>query len=110
MTNASGRPAALAAAALLAAFPLPSAAAGKVHTVVMRNMGFAPVETNLKAGDAVEWVNGDIFRHTATARDKSFDVDLTPKARARTVLTKPGTVSFYCRFHPGMTGRLVVTR
>jgi plastocyanin len=33
-----------------------------------------------------------------------------PKGRARTVLKKAGQISFYCRFHPGMTGRLSVAK
>jgi plastocyanin len=53
-------------------------------------------------------VNADLFRHTATAKNKSFDVDLPPKARARTELKSTGAISFYCRFHPGMTGTLNV--
>ena len=95
----------LAGAAFAAA---PAVAATKVHTVVMRQMAFGPLPAGLRVGDPIEWVNGDIFRHTATARDKSFDVDLPPKARGRTVLRKAGTTAIYCRFHPGMTGRLQV--
>jgi plastocyanin len=90
------------------AAPAFSAPAPKVHVIEMRNMAFGAAPSGLKAGDVIEWVNADIFRHTATARDKSFDVDLAPKKRARTVLKKAGAVSFYCRFHPGMTGQLQV--
>ena len=76
----------------------------------MRKMAFGPTPKGLKAGDVIEWVNADIFRHTATARDKSFNVDLAPKKRARTVLKKAGVVAFYCKFHPGMTGTLQIAR
>jgi plastocyanin len=62
----------------------------------------------LSVGDAVEWVNQDIFQHTATARDGQFDVDLKPKATARTVLARPGTIEVYCRYHPGMKLQLRV--
>jgi plastocyanin len=71
--------------------------------VVIRQMAFGLTPSGLHVGDVVEWVNDDIFQHTATARDGSFDLVLRPKARAQTLLRKPGTIQVYCRFHPGMT-------
>jgi plastocyanin len=59
-------------------------------------------------GDTIVWKNNDIFRHTATARDKSFDVDLPAKSEARVRVGAAGTIAFFCKFHPGMTGELVV--
>lgn len=85
-------------------------AAGRTYVVTLRDMAFTGVPARAAAGDVIEWVNADLFRHTATARGGGFDVDLPPKARARTVLSRPGVVSFYCRFHPGMTGRIQVAR
>lgn len=87
----------------------PSAhAAPKVHAIVIDKMAFGSPPAEVHAGDVIVWVNRDLFRHTATAKDKSFDVDLAPKAQARTVVKKPGVLSYYCRFHPGMTGKVVV--
>lgn len=86
----------------------PAATAPKVHTVRMAKMVFGPAPTGVRVGDIVEWVNADIFQHTVTARNGAFDVDLKPGAKARTVLKAAGLVAFYCRYHPGMTGRLVV--
>jgi len=86
----------------------PAAAAPKVHTVRMAKMVFGPAPTGVRVGDVIEWVNADIFQHTATARSGAFDVDLKPGAKARTVLRAAGVVSYYCRYHPGMTGRVVV--
>jgi plastocyanin len=82
--------------------------APQTHTVTIAKMAFGPVPDAPKVGDTIEWVNADAFEHTVTARDGSFDVDLPPGGRARTVLRKPGPVDFYCRYHPGMTGRLDV--
>ena len=83
-------------------------AAPRIHTIVLDNMGFGPPPASARAGDVIVWVNRDMFRHTATASDKSFDVDLPPRKEARTVLKKAGVLSYYCRFHPGMTGKIVV--
>lgn len=101
---------ALIGAACVAAPTLSGAAAPtpRVRTITIREMAFGPVSGPLRVGDVIEWVNADIFRHTATAKDGSFDVDLAPKARGRVVLRKTGTVAFSCRYHPGMTGRLAV--
>ena len=96
---------ALAGAALVA---VPASAAPKVHTVTIRDMAFGTLPAGLRVGDVIEWVNGDIFVHSATAKDKSFDVELKPKARVRMMLKKAGRFAFYCRYHPGMTGTLVV--
>jgi plastocyanin len=100
----------LAGAAALVAVPVPVAAAGKTFPVVLQQLAFGPTPARLKVGDVIEWVNNDIFVHSATARDKSFDVELKPKARVRMTLSKPGTFDFICRYHPGMKGRLVVAR
>jgi len=100
----------LALASLLAvpAAAPPAMATPQIHTIVIERMRFGPVPANLRTGDTIVWVNRDIFRHTATARDRSFNLDLAPGARGRTVLRRNGTIPFYCIFHPGMTGRLAV--
>ena len=84
--------------------------AAKVHTVVIDKMKFGPVPTGLRVGDTILWVNKDMFRHTATARDKSFNVDVAPGGRASTKLGRAGNIPFYCIYHPGMTGRLAVAQ
>ena len=99
----------LAAVGAALAAPAAASAKSRVVTVQIHDLAFAPAGQTLRVGDAVEWVNADIFRHTATARNGAFDVDLAPKARARTVFHKPGTYAFYCRYHPGMQGQLTVT-
>ena len=102
---------AVLAGAALAAVPVTAAAAKPaVYTVTLQQMKFGPLPARLRVGDIIEWVNNDIFVHSATARDRSFDVELKPKAHVRTVLAKAGSIPFACRYHPGMTGTLVVRR
>lgn len=103
------------AVVLAAAVPLAGAAAApaggpRVHVVVIDKMTFGAAPAGLRAGDTVRWVNRDIFRHTATARDGSFNVDLMPGKSADVVLKRPGTLAFHCIFHPGMRGQLAVAR
>ena len=87
-----------------------AASAAKVHVIHMNKMKFGPAPDGAKVGDAIEWMNDDIFRHTATAKNGAFDVDLKPGGKARVVLKTPGEIVFYCRYHPGMMGKLVVAR
>jgi plastocyanin len=86
----------------------PALGAQRIHIVRLSKMAFGPMPARARVGDVVEWVNADIFQHTATARNGAFDLDLKPGARGRTVLRKSGVIDVYCRYHPGMTGRLSV--
>jgi plastocyanin len=106
---------ALLAGAALAAVPVTGALAAKpkaaqVYTVAIQQMKFSAPPAAIRVGDTIEWVNNDIFEHTATASDKSFDVDLKPKVHLWTTFHQAGTYAFACRFHPGMTGKLVVVK
>lgn len=95
-----------AGAAMLLASP--AIAAPHSYTVVIDNMKFGPLPAGLHKGDSIVWVNRDFLRHTATAADHSFDVDLPARAKAKTVLRKSGSIPFVCRYHPGMKGVLQV--
>lgn len=99
----------LALLVLLATVSLAAAARAAEYTVVIEKMKFGPVPAELHPGDVIVWQNRDIFRHTATARDKSFDVDLPAHAEVRMDVGASGTVEVYCRFHPGMKAALVIT-
>ena len=99
----------IALAVLLMPSP-PASAAPRTHMVVIDGMKFGPVPAALHPGDRIVWVNKDMFRHTATAKDGSFDVDLQPGARATSVVRKPGAISVVCRYHPGMRAMLKVLK
>ena len=100
----SGRCIVLALA--LTVFAVPAHAA--TIQIVMQDLGFAPAEVTAKVGDTIEWVNKDVFAHTATARNGDFDVNLPPKKSVTSVLNKAGTVEYYCRFHPNMKAVLKI--
>jgi plastocyanin len=77
--------------------------------ISMENLVITPAEATAKVGDTIEWVNKDIFAHTATAHNGDWDVTMPPKKIVPLVLKKAGTVDYYCRFHPNMKATLVVT-
>jgi len=91
----------------LAASAVPAQAA--TIQIVMQDMGFAPAEVSARVGDTIEWVNKDVFAHTATARNGDFDVTLPPKKTVTSVLSKAGTVEYYCRYHPNMKATIKIT-
>jgi plastocyanin len=76
--------------------------------ITMENLVISPAEASAKVGDTIEWINKDIFAHTATARNGDWDVTMPPKKNVNSVLNKAGTVEYYCRFHPNMKATLVV--
>ncbi|MBY3034842.1 cupredoxin domain-containing protein [Rhizobium laguerreae] len=78
------------------------------YQIAVAGMKFGSPPAELHVGDVIVWRNDDIFRHTATARDRSFDIDLPPKSEGRMTVAQAGTIDFYCRFHPAMTGKLEV--
>jgi plastocyanin len=80
----------------------------RTWTVVMARMKFGALPPSVRVGDTIVWDNQDMFRHTATARDGSFNIDLAPHKSGRTVIRKAGQIAFYCKFHPAMTGVLSV--
>ena len=78
------------------------------YKLIIAKMKFGAPPVELRVGDVIVWRNDDIFRHTATARDKSFDVDLPPKSEGRMTISRAGVIEFFCRFHPVMRAELDV--
>jgi|SRR5450631_3109719 plastocyanin len=93
-------------AALALGMSVPAQAA--TIQISMENLVISPAEATAKVGDTIEWINKDIFVHTATARNGDWDVTMPPKKTVTLVLKKAGTIEYYCRFHPNMKATLVV--
>jgi plastocyanin len=95
-------------ATVAALFVVSVSAQAATIEISMENLVIAPAELSAKVGDTVEFINKDIFAHTATARNGDFDVTMPPKKTVTMVLKKAGTVEYYCRFHPNMRAVLNV--
>src|SRR5436190_22969651 len=96
---------AFAAAAILYG----SAAAAKTIHVDITKLVFAANAVTARVGDTVEWTNHDIVAHTATAKDKSWDVMIPVGATASHVMETVGSIAYFCRFHPNMKGVIEVS-
>jgi plastocyanin len=87
---------------------MPVSAHAATIQISMENLVIAPAEATAKIGDTIEWINKDVFTHTATARNGDWDVTIPPKKTVTLVLKKAGAVDYYCRFHPNMKAILAV--
>lgn len=110
MPQLLSRRAVLGAALVLAAAP-----AAKAHgpqQVTIAKLVFGPAETTLHVGDTITWVNNDPIAHTATAKADApggaWEVMLPAGKSASMQMMTPGTIDYYCRFHPNMKARLIV--
>ena len=86
-------------------------------TITIAGMAYSASPVTVKVGEAVEWINKDVVDHTATeknalkdaaAKDALWNVSVAPGRSATVVMKKRGTFDYFCRYHPNMTGRIVV--
>ena len=85
-----------------------SPAAAEIFKVEIKGLLLSPVDISANVGDTVEWTNQDFVLHSATARDHQWDVSLPVHGVGRVTLDKPGSIEYYCRFHPNMKGNITV--
>lgn len=82
---------------------------GRRIVIEIRNFKFAPKLPVLEPGDTVVWINKDIAPHTVTARDNSWSSGLIKAGgRWKLVVTAGLSTSYFCKYHPSMTGRLKI--
>ena len=93
---------------LIACLWIATTFASEVVKVSIGDLAFKPADVTVHVGDRVEWVNGDFVDHTATATSGDWDMEIPAGASAAVELTKAGTIDYFCRFHPNMTGTIKV--
>ena len=82
---------------------------GAGHIVIIKQMHFDPSRVTVRAENTVQWKNEDIFSHTVTADDGSFDSGLIAPGHSWQMTFKSAqTVAYHCRPHPNMTATLIV--
>lgn len=95
-----------AAGALVAVGPA-RAHNGVVH-IAIEDLAFVPAEIEVKVGETIEWTNNDRIAHSATVRN-GWEVMIPAGKKATKVAEADDNVDYYCRLHPNMKGRIVVT-
>jgi plastocyanin len=104
------QPGCLRLIALFAVGAMAAPAQAATITIVMENLEISPAEVLAEVGDTLQWVNKDVFAHTATATNGDFDVTIPPNSTVTYVLSKAGAVDYFCRFHPNMKATLKIDR
>jgi len=84
-------------------------AGGDVYQVVMEGNEFMPVDLEVKVGEKVEWVNKDSTDHTVTFENGDFDELLPSGSTVMYTFSETGTYRYFCQFHPGMQGSVIVS-
>ena len=77
--------------------------------VSISNYAFSPASLTVKVGTTVTWINHDDDPHSVDSTEgkfKSKALDTGSKFEFR--FTEAGEYPFNCRFHPKMTGKIIV--
>ncbi|MCA1812449.1 MAG: cupredoxin domain-containing protein [Halobacteriales archaeon] len=98
------------AAPALAVVNLPPDAGIGVHTVDIADLRFHPQVLVVGLGSTVTWVNHDDEDHTATDfLTQQWGTDVLGAGQSGSVaFAQPGAWVYFCVFHSGMFGVLVV--
>jgi plastocyanin len=81
----------------------------RTHTVIIEGTRFQPETLTVKAGDTIVWVNKDMFPHSATAGNSTFNSQvIAAGASWRYIAKKKGDFDYACIFHPTMKASLLV--
>jgi plastocyanin len=88
----------------------PTVVAAANGAVTIKDFEFVQTSVTVNVGDSVTWLNQGPTIHTATANDGSFDSGNLSKGKSYShKFTKAGTFSYFCKPHPFMKARIVVT-
>ncbi len=93
------------------ATPAAAAATGAVAVDIV-NFAFNPVTIEVKVGDTVTWTNSDAASHTVTQKPSGSGFQSGTMKQGDTfsyTFDTAGTFDYYCEFHAGMTGQVVVS-
>jgi uncharacterized membrane protein/plastocyanin len=85
----------------------PAPGTSNAPVVIMKGVRFQPPELSVRPGETVEFKNEDMFAHTVTASDGSFDSGLIQPGTSWKLTMPKHSVSFHCAPHPNMHGKLV---
>jgi plastocyanin len=82
---------------------------GDVEATI-EGFAFAPGTIEVKVGTTITWTNNDSAPHTVTANDRSFDSGRMEQGQTFSfTFETAGEFAYFCEYHPGMVGTVVVT-
>jgi LPXTG-motif cell wall-anchored protein len=106
---APAAPASAAPPAKAARAARPKAHDASPGSVTIKDFSYGPAAVTVTAGDSVTWTNNGPTKHSATAKNGSFDTGLLAKGKgASHTFTQAGDVAYVCSIHPFMHGTVHV--
>ncbi len=93
--------------------PASAASAKTTDTIKIVDFVYDPTPATVKAGQRISIPNADAAPHTITdtGAGKAFDSGtIKGKATGSLTISKAGTYTYICEFHPFMKGEVTVTR
>jgi amicyanin len=94
---------------------LPLVSSSHAEDAAIKLFQFQPKEISVTAGTEITWTNGDDIEHSVTAgtpgkESNAFDSRFFKKEGQFTfIFQEPGTYDYFCKRHPSMKGKVVVT-
>lgn len=102
----------LLGAVLFLRAPQPAQAATGTVRVSIADFAYSKATVRIKVGQRVRWTNRDAMMHTVTSSKsggpRSGDLDQGESYTWRA--TKAGTFSYFCKPHPWMKAKVIVTK
>jgi hypothetical protein len=89
---------------------MPAARPRDAREIWLYDNFYGPPMTLVKPGTRIRWVNQGLHHHTVTSTDGLWDSGaLSRGGDFSYTFTRPGTYTYYCRFHPfQMYGTVIV--
>ncbi|HLJ26005.1 MAG TPA: metallophosphoesterase [Candidatus Angelobacter sp.] len=88
-----------------------SSSSGSETTVKIDNFSFNPTPIKVKAGTKVVWKNGDDVPHNVESTQHRFSSPvLDTGEKFEFMFQDPGQYSYFCKLHPKMTGKVIVSQ
>lgn len=79
------------------------------NSMLIEGFVFKPAALIVTVGTTVTWRNDDSIPHTVSTRDNLFDSGSLAKGDTYSyTFNQTGTFDIYCRFHPAITGKVIV--
>lgn len=81
------------------------------HEINILNYAFIPDSLEINIGDKVVWTNKDETKHTITSKEGTElnSRFLGKGERYIHTFKKPGTYNYFCKPHPYMQGKIIVS-
>ncbi len=79
------------------------------NEIFMQGNKFNPSSITVSAGTTVKWTNKDNVTHTASGNNNAFESgDMTNGKTFSFTFSSVGTFNYICKYHSGMTGKVIV--